>query len=146
MDDLPRCLPWRDGSGVRVFRDGADGECRGELARCGEALWRALEATVVELETEFGTPDVDAWQRTSADLAIPSTMLGAAPLTQNRAPFEQLVELGSARDRDPVGVPAAGGRDQEDDSVPWVPIAVGSAVAVGIGLFLVRRLRRRSRA
>ena len=69
----------------------ADGECRGELARCGEALWRALEATVVELETEFGTPDVDAWERTPADLAIPSTMVGAAPLTQNRAPFEQLV-------------------------------------------------------
>ncbi|MGQ0823589.1 MAG: penicillin acylase family protein [Actinomycetota bacterium] len=122
------------------------GACGGDdPGVCEELLWSALAAAVMDLEAEFATSTVAQWQRQRHDdvVVASAVALQEVPLLRNRAPFEQVIELATTRDRRAVRVPTAGGRDDESDRPPWLlaagVVAVGALVVFGVQ---VRRRRR----
>jgi acyl-homoserine lactone acylase PvdQ len=67
----------------------------GDPQACRTDLWRSLEVTADRLEEEFGSADVDDWQRTPEDEQIRHGAIGVTPVPPihwvNRPTFQQVV-------------------------------------------------------
>jgi acyl-homoserine lactone acylase PvdQ len=70
----------------------------GNLASCRADLWDALEQAAADLEAEFGSPNVAAWQRAVADEDVRHSAVGVTTVPAihwiNRPTFQQVVQVG----------------------------------------------------
>ncbi len=117
----------------------------GTLAQCRALLWQTLAKTVHDLETEFGSPTVDDWQRKPADdeIQFTSLLVSVPPMNWvNRPTFQQVVQLAT---RGRARKSAAAGGDSNTGAIVIVLIA-GALIAIAVSLILRRRHRRHATA
>ncbi len=132
----------------------------GDLATCRSDLWASLSQAAGDLENEFGSSNVDDWQRTIADDAIKHQTVGVVGVPdipwQNRPTFQQVVQIPVTGNGQGQGGPGHG------PSAPAAPAndtvaagatlpstgADGGVVSLGLGLVglagLLDRRRRRT--
>jgi acyl-homoserine lactone acylase PvdQ len=117
----------------------------GTLPQCRALLWQTLAKTVHDLETEFGSPTVDDWQRKPADdeIQFSSLLVSVPPMNWvNRPTFQQVVQLAT---RGRASKSAAAGGDSNTGAIVIVLIA-GALVAIAVSLIVRRRHRRHATA
>jgi hypothetical protein len=105
----------------------------GDVDACRADVWASLEATITDLDEEFGTGEVGAWQRRWEDDAIVHTAAGITSVPdipwQNRPTFQQIVQLPAG---DPASPPVAVPAPQ-----PPLPTTGSGVWAVVLGVVLL---------
>lgn len=112
----------------------------GDLDPCRADVWASLGAAITDLEEEFGSGDVGAWQRTWQDDAIVHTPAGITSVPeipwQNRPTFQQVVQLPAP---DPGSPP-----EVEPARRPPLPTTGGGVWAALFGALLLTSALARS--